>query len=61
METYFVTYKNNGGTIKEIELLEGHKEVKVNNENKLLYIDLCIQMHTQVKVARALQHIRTGI
>ena len=58
---YFVSYHNQGGTMKEIELLEGHKEVKVDNSNKFLYLELCMDLHTSMKVRRSLRHIKTGI
>ena len=61
LDTYFVTYRNTGGNIEEIELLEGHKDVKVDNDNKMLYLELCMQLHTTVKVSRSLRYIKTGI
>ena len=42
LETYFVVAKENSdtSTIDLVELVEGRKDIEVNDENKKMYIDL---------------------
>ena len=52
--------KDENGEIKEIELIEGGKNINLNNENKNLFIEKVIYYETYVRYEEQIEKMREG-